>query len=381
MSGKIVWILGAGFNRALGAPLLVDLFTPEQARKVGWRYKLPRDPDRHEGIAWVARVCRAGTRGIGIESQWEHAEEFLERLERAETDEHVRADLADLMAHVADQGSVALSYEPFAARLRTPEYLKQFRSSALQLLAGEVCHFLEGADLVQEKWQPYVRWAKELKPWDTVITFNYDWVLDLLLEAQGTEKKLQILKATQTSYNERMTTVYKLHGSANWILNGDSVNREPRDPQLAMNAAHERRLLIATPGLAKRAMVTEGLLSKLWEGAAHRLHDADAIVFVGYRIPPSDAQTRSWLADRIRENERLRDEALQKQQASGWTRFHTVLGPNTRHQDTLRLRGVLESLFLKTKNPPSVEQRIKSWPMGAEDFMSIFDRNDLLPES
>ena len=32
--GKTVWILGAGFSRALGGPLLADLFRPETYQEV-----------------------------------------------------------------------------------------------------------------------------------------------------------------------------------------------------------------------------------------------------------------------------------------------------------------------------------------------------------
>ena len=41
---KIVWIVGAGFSRSLGAPLLADLFSRESCETVADYYANPSRP-------------------------------------------------------------------------------------------------------------------------------------------------------------------------------------------------------------------------------------------------------------------------------------------------------------------------------------------------
>jgi hypothetical protein len=38
MNGNVVWILGAGYSRALGAPLLGEKFSPEALKRVRATY-------------------------------------------------------------------------------------------------------------------------------------------------------------------------------------------------------------------------------------------------------------------------------------------------------------------------------------------------------
>lgn len=375
--GKIVWILGAGFSRSLGAPLLQDLFTAEASKRVAEHYGLNANKDKREGPAWVARVCTAGIRNRGVENHWEHAEDFLERLELAENDKVARKILAGFMG-LAGSPEDTLAQRSIADHCCDFENFKRFRADALQFLVAEVCCFLERPDLELEKWQPYLRWANELvKPWDSVLTFNYDWVPELLIESQGKDPKLEIKDPNTTSYNDRIANVYKLHGSANWIDADDTIEVGPLGSAGAVSLAQQGKLLIATPGRSKHGLTESGKLSKLWEGAAFRIAQADAIVFLGYRIPPSDAKSRSWLAERIRECEVYRKEGLDNHSKQGWTRFHTVLGSDLRHHDSVRLAGLIPSLFLVTKTALARSQRLEQWPMGAEDFLSVVNRADL----
>jgi hypothetical protein len=55
---------------------------------------------------------------------------------------------------------------------------------------------------------------------------------------------------------------------------------------------------MAAPGRSKASM-TNRLFRPLWEAAKSALVDADAIVFLGYSFPPTDAQARQELLEAI----------------------------------------------------------------------------------
>jgi hypothetical protein len=54
------------------------------------------------------------------------------------------------------------------------------RDAARRLVAAACCAFLHAAITTQERWRPYQLWVKALQPSDTIVTFNYDRVLELL---------------------------------------------------------------------------------------------------------------------------------------------------------------------------------------------------------
>jgi len=93
MSESIVWILGAGFSRPLGGPLLGDLFSEASAGNLRARFPPERYPRLKTPAAnlvrWIYRwglgeeqhlVWTGKTRG---EPLWSNAEEYLEFLDTA----------------------------------------------------------------------------------------------------------------------------------------------------------------------------------------------------------------------------------------------------------------------------------------------------------
>lgn len=92
---NVVWILGAGFSRPLGAPLLPDLLSTSSVHKVASVYP---NCFPYEGSIWrlVPAIYEAGAsrHPACFQAQWEHAEEFLERLDLAgEKDSHEATNL------------------------------------------------------------------------------------------------------------------------------------------------------------------------------------------------------------------------------------------------------------------------------------------------
>jgi hypothetical protein len=173
--------------------------------------------------------------------------------------------------------------------------------------------------------------------------------------------------------------VLKLHGSVDWIRT-DPRSSPPRgygwttDLRVKREAAPEKAiasggLVLGTPGPSKHRVVTTEL-SPLWAQATKRLESADAIVFVGYRFPPSDAHAREHLLKAIMDN------------SKGQLPVHIVLGPQKDDKDQVRLREMLHAVLTASgrSEAPAAKRWfiVRSHGMWAEDFMSVFERERLI---
>jgi hypothetical protein len=172
--------------------------------------------------------------------------------------------------------------------------IKKLRAAAVRLVAAECSAFLaaEEPHLLPERWDPYKAWAALVEPRDCVITFNYDLVLEKLIAAVP-ESKLLIVKPGQVNGMDDHAKVLKLHGSVNWDLDPGSGTiqvGEPDDFALRCDANH---LCIASPGPSKAQKTA--CFADLWHLAAAELTRARRIVFIGYRMPPTDVRAADWI--------------------------------------------------------------------------------------
>jgi hypothetical protein len=72
---RTTWVLGSGFSKALGGPLLADLFAPDPDLAI----TLPKDIFR--GLAdCLDQVQTIFNWGRDVERRWSNAEEFLHTL-------------------------------------------------------------------------------------------------------------------------------------------------------------------------------------------------------------------------------------------------------------------------------------------------------------
>lgn len=117
--------------------------------------------------------------------------------------------------------------------------------------------------------------------------------------------------------------------------------------------APAKELVIATPGTGKQQLAAE--LENLWSVACSRLRKASAVVFLGYRFPPTDAMAR---------------EGLLGARPEGNVPLHIVLGENVAHPDAARLRGLLE--FARPR------AWVRPHALRAEDFLSLATAEQIL---
>jgi hypothetical protein len=352
---RIVWVLGAGFSRPLGGPLLPDLFSSGSQDRLLAAYAGASKYDHlFTGPASDVRVMYLdhGRSGRAPNHQWDDAEQFLEALDSAAT-HGVGSPSGNLVRALCAKSEPDLHELAFAAR---------------RLIAAECCAFLKRADPSTEKWAPYSRWLNSLGEHDSIITFNYDTVIETLARATKFTRLATVLPGTGMSDAPKVNLL-KLHGSVNWQFNGTSF-RVHEDEEFALTCPNEQ-MVIASPGPSKLAVASR--LGELWTWAEAVLKNATAVVFIGYRFPPSDASSRRRLFMALVQNDQP------------YLALHTVLGPNTSDPATARIRSLLQHAARQagreeaTRREGSDYQRspprhytLDVHPLWGEDFMDVF---------
>lgn len=359
---RTTWILGAGFSRPLGGPLLGHMLTPASQMQV--RAAFPKQdaayaPFYSDSMGLVyALYERFGPRAEPSQRHWEDAEAFLEAL--------------DIAASGATPNATAGVLEILVRRIRISGAvppLPAIAQAARRVLAAECSAFLKDADPRSEKWAPYKTWARSLMPGDTVISFNYDLVVETARDAAG--GVIQEVVPPVHAAEPDDVPLLKLHGSVDWRRVETGLEKADRK-DFALTCPQDD-LVIASPGPTKQH-VTAAALESIWREALIRIEHAQVIVFVGYRFPPTDSQARRKLITAISAN-----------QGVNRLTIRTVLGPDTTSNDALRLKGILEYAMAAARRKPFGQEgpddkktyHLKVHPLGAEDFLDLFAAGQL----
>ena len=341
MSQRIVWVVGAGFSQPLGGPLLGDLFTPASKGNLEARYPRARFPQLDDPAAdlvrWLYRWGLAEEVSMGLsgwirgERLWVNTEEFLDYLDTAValgSESPGWRRLWPLIERYAASRSIP-GNPPLS--FVGPGQRQHVADTARRLLAAECSAFLplitEGPPSF-ERWTPYQAWWRRVQPGQTIISFNYD----LVVERLGMEEphKLFVVPPGAKDMPADKVPLIKLHGSLNWRrMPGTGVPdrfETERGEEFALGC-EDYELAIASPGLTKQRAVRD-YFSALWTRAEEALAVADAVVFIGYRFPPTDSEALSRLLTAIGKNDNM------------YLALHTVLGPK-RSDDVVRLHSLL----------------------------------------
>jgi hypothetical protein len=358
---SIVWILGAGFSKPLGGPLLSDFFS-EYSEHV---FPAAIHGDRSQSVYETYQRGLAAPNiypGPNLDL-WTNAEEFLAYIENAlsllcqdvNTDRH--------------EVSALRKITKFSGAL---DFL-QLYEDALQAVASR-CRFVsENSDNDAEAWKPYIRWHDELlKHGDWIVSFNYDTVTESLPRrcdntiASSPLHHLQPddflgkgFKEIDYIRNPNVDVpVLKLHGSVSWTLSRDFVLRSPRGG-FVVEERHARTLpFIATPGPNKLSLAMSEL-RPLWIAATEAIEKASAVVCLGYRFPPSDVHALSTILGAI---EKVADGELR------WV--HIILGQDTQASDRI--------LALLKMNRHTSSVAPVSEPFLTQDFLLRASRDYIL---
>ena len=292
---RIVWLLGAGFSRSLGGPLLAHLFRPRSRQSDLERFPDVTYPNLADELFHTRACFNAGKR----DGLWEDAEEFLVFVDdayRKDNNNGVKLRLLQELGGRMDWGYEDLLPAWRLDRLKFRlDAFKDFGRGARRSLAAECSAFLLELDPNDERWRPYEEWVRGLQPHkDTVICFNYDRVLETLEgRVHGALKSLlpsECPNPPSDDLNWNCVPVLKLHGSVDWRKSGPACPIVREDAHKLLISTSETPF-IAAPGRSKQEAVNE--FRPLWDLARHHLRQADVLVVLGYGFPASDAMART----------------------------------------------------------------------------------------
>lgn len=338
---KRAWILGAGFSRSLGGPLMNDLLSIAAWRQLLALYRQhisERDADLifwlyHYGAKFPEGPLDPEITGYG-ERRWGDAEQFLEILDRARAgDTYAAATVAETYAGLrgrmnAPQGIARERYPGAFGRDGRPND-EELSKMAKRMVAASCSAFLHGvtrdSTRDKERWLPYQEWLACLTADDTILTFNYDLVVETMNSLIGNGVFVAGSADDDLGRVKRLPFLYKLHGSVNWHL--DAAGQLSRPEWTPAMLASDKSIAIATPGDSKMKMAG-ALFGRLWNEAAEKLHEAEEVYIIGFRFPQGDAFPRHRLLDALRPNNSPRA-------------VHVVLGPD-RNSDQARVLALLQ---------------------------------------
>jgi hypothetical protein len=268
---------------------------------------------------------------------WRDPEEFIEVLESAR------------------QPGRAFALITAATSLNVPVMV----DAARRILAIECSQFLRGANLETERWLPYRLWATNLGGNShTVISFNYDRVLEVLKEKLPEEAHLyrvilplgDVKAEVANARKMGCAPVLKLHGSVDWLAKGAKIELDAGG-DLPGRAPAGSDIVLAVPGPDKGDIGSRFKeIGELWGQAEFALVGARRIVFLGYRFPVTDASARVRLLRAVKVGG-----APQK--------IEIVLGPDETHRDVVRMKSLLTFVFR------GIKVEIKVLPLFVEDFL------------
>jgi len=155
--------------------------------------------------------------------------------------------------------------------------------------------------------------VKSLTTRDTIISFNYDWVIDHALRVYGQRKWNPVYGygvpvyrdagarfwATQRAgvgplFPPGTIELLKMHGSMNWFsVPTEMAHIRVRLRQRWWHQQGNLRFEIAPPEWNKP--IRAGVYREVWRRARNALRRSRALVFIGYSLPETDLPARALL--------------------------------------------------------------------------------------
>ena len=358
---KHVWVLGAGFSKPLGGPLLGDLFREEDQRDIE-AYFPPIDySDLAHDQGWVQSLFKEGAHG----GFWVDAEQFLTYVDDAyrPTGEPKMRKLTNLVQRAmssAEQGSA-----------KQTRILARLDRMVRRALAVDCSRFLMGIPPDSELWIPYHAWIQSLVPGrDVVLTFNYDLVIETAIHRDDPEHEHFTNKIWVGLPGERqpreVVPVYKLHGSIDWaVLPGKHIVGSDRKDRLEALRSGETKIAIAAPGSSKAEFVREHL-EPLWRPAEKALAEAERVFFIGYSFPDTDPSPQ----------DRLLNAFASEPGEISFRRADIILGRDhatsdlgRRALELVRSTAAKRQVFLNHESSGVSALSIYQRPLGTQDFI------------
>lgn len=304
-SRKTVFILGAGATRGAVPYVVVNLK----------RIKPPLNRDFFEVLETLARSERDD--GHRIRSRFDRLQKALKNdfpirgqstmlMETAFSLLYISKDFPDIFAGAAGRPREA------GARTEIEDFLR-LTFNLLNTIASRA-----------SKDNLYARLVRALEPQDTLITLNYDTVLDSALLSQGWNPVAgYCLPGGPQKYGWKMARpplaqhllnvrLLKLHGSLNWQVRGNY-----KEIHKVFEAKPSRVILTDSPGVNEVSGYIRQIIppiygkffqhphwQHLWHKAYNSVVDAEAIVIIGCSLVDTDFHLVGILSRAMKEKKR-----------------------------------------------------------------------------
>jgi hypothetical protein len=182
---------------------------------------------------------------------------------------------------------------------------------------------------------------------DTIISFNYDCLIDDALRRHGDEKwhprwgyrfPLRGYQLTGTEHwappnparaRDATISLLKVHGSLNWQLPEGGETRIRLKQRLHQQRGIPRFTII--PPVWNKAVDTQDIFRRVWQEAANRLRAARAIAIVGFSFVPTDLYAQSLFRIALGERSKLK----------------RLIIANPNHEARVRIRQVFDVPLLE----------------------------------
>jgi len=354
-----VYILGAGFSRDAGAPLVKDFL--DVAREI---YD---DPNSHlhenektdfQKIFDFRRFVAQARDKFSIDL--DDIEQLFGLVEMSHRLQAEISDVRDAMVYV-----IAKTLQVTVARQRRRQHIQvgiqnSYKNTSPAWALATPRHSSNPNLLLPDVYSHFARFVhgdyddpeKQNNRSNVVITFNYDLVLDGALRGVGVEpiyglEHVSIEESGFVIEKAKNLVLLKLHGSTNWAVCSSCqrihiLRTKAADPlelrsRMCLNCKHPKLNLLLVPPSWDKSEYRE-VMRPVWKSAVDALKAAKRICVIGYSMPETDMFFKFLLTLGLAESQQL-------------YRLIVVdfLAPHVTSELESRYRAMLEPLFQKRR--------------------------------
>lgn len=296
-----VYILGAGFSRAAGMPVVSD-FLNVMRDSTEW---LARE-EREDELAAVQEVFQfrlsAAAAALRTKLDVESIEELFS-LASARGDSVLEdiiptalASTLNFSAATNPSPELMLRYEPgFPPNWGEPDKENWIRVPFYEYAVAMMTGFF------------HLNWIGE----DSIITFNYDTLvddglrrLDIPFRYGFEEGSADYWEMLRPDYKPHIrVNLFKLHGSVNWAAPKPGNKKIDVYETYAKVRGKGQRPLLVPPTWRKEF---GGVLNEIWSNSVKALESATRIIIIGFSVPQTDIHFKYLLSAGLQNNISLR---------------------------------------------------------------------------